>query len=135
VLPLSLALALFLDMRLPARNVIRTIVLLPTVTSAVVIATMWTFILHPANGVLNAALHLIGLGPFDFLTDSHQALPSLMLMALWQQVGFAAVIFLAGLQNIPHDIIDAANVDGASALRRFFYVVLPVLGERRSWSS
>ncbi len=128
VIPLALALAVFLNSRLPARDVVRTIVLLPTVTSAVVVATMWTFILHPANGLLNAVLGSVGLGPFDFLTSRAEALPSLVLMMLWQQVGFAAVIFLSGLQNIPEDLIDAARVDGANAFERILFVVLPLLG-------
>lgn len=128
VVPLALALALLLNTRLPARALIRTIVLLPTITSAVVVATMWTLILHPTSGLLNGMLAQIGIGPFDYLTSQHQALPSLILMTLWQQVGFAAMIFLAGLQRIPPDLIDAARIDGASRLQRTLLITLPLLG-------
>lgn len=106
----------------------RTIVLLPTITSAVVVSTMWTFILHPNNGLLNAMFDLVGLGPFDYLTSTRQALPSLIVIMVWQQVGLAAVIFLAGLQNIPDDVHEAAELDGANAVKRLFYITLPLLG-------
>lgn len=133
VLPTSLFLALFLDSRLPARHLVRTLVLIPTITSSVVVATMWTFIFQPANGLLNSLLALLRIGPLDFLTSPYQALPSLILMTLWQQVGFAAVIYLAALQGIPAEIVEAARLDGASPVRRLLHVVLPLLGRTTSF--
>lgn len=127
ICPIGLGIALFLNARLPARGLFRTIVLLPTVTSAVVVSTMWTFILHPSNGLLNAALRPLGLGPFDYLTSTTEALPSLIMVMVWQQVGLAAVVFLAGLQGIPDDIYDAARIDGASPLLQFTSITLPLL--------
>lgn len=127
VVPLSFLLALYLDTEMPGRAAIRTIVFLPVVTSAVVIATMWTFLLNPANGLINSALRLIGLSAHDFLTDAHEALPSLIGVMLWQQLGFATVLFLGGLQNIPEHLHEAAVVDGASKLQRAWYVTIPLL--------
>jgi multiple sugar transport system permease protein/fructooligosaccharide transport system permease protein len=127
VVPLSFLLAVYLDGKLPARAVIRTIIFLPVVTSAVVVATMWTFLLEPNNGLIDSALSAIGLPRLDFLTSETQALPSVVLMMLWQQTGFATVLFLAGLQGIPPELEDAASVDGASARQRLLFVTLPLL--------
>ncbi len=128
VIPLSFLLAVYLNGRLPMRAVVRTVVFLPVVTSAVVIATMWTFLLDPANGLINGALSGLGLPRLAFLTSKSQALPSVVLVTVWQQLGFATVLFLSGLQGIPSELEDAARVDGASGLQRLRYVVLPLMG-------
>lgn len=96
-------------------------------TSAVVVATMWTFLLEPNNGLINSALSAVGLPRAAFLTSRSQALPAVVLMMLWQQTGFATVLFLSGLQGIPRDLEDAASVDGATTLQRLLYVILPLL--------
>jgi ABC-type sugar transport system permease subunit len=93
----------------------------------VVIATMWTFLLDPSNGLIDNALAMIGLPKLAFLTSQSQALPSIVGMMLWQQTGFATVLFLAGLQGIPHDVEDAARIDGCSAVQRLWHVVIPLL--------
>ncbi|MBI1776337.1 MAG: sugar ABC transporter permease [Proteobacteria bacterium] len=127
VVPAGLSLALILDTELPARALIRTIILVPVVSSAVVVATIWTFLLDPANGLINGLLAWIRLGPYGFLTDRSLALPALVVMTLWQQVGFAAILFLAGLQAIPVELGEAALVDGATKPQRFWHVTLPLL--------
>jgi multiple sugar transport system permease protein/fructooligosaccharide transport system permease protein len=127
VVPVSFLLAAYLNSALPARAIVRTIVFLPVVTSAVVIATMWTFLLEPDNGLINSVLSAVGLPRLDFLTSPTQALPSLVIMMLWQQTGFATVLFLSGLQAIPQELEDAAAVDGASAVQRLWHVILPLL--------
>jgi ABC-type sugar transport system permease subunit len=128
VIPLSFLLAVYLNGRLPLRAVIRTVVFLPVMTSAVVIATMWTFLLDPANGLLNGALAGLGLPRLAFLTSKLQALPSVILVTVWQQLGFATVLFLSGLQGIPAELEDAARVDGASNWQFLRHVVVPLLG-------
>ncbi|WP_428483217.1 carbohydrate ABC transporter permease [Rhodopila sp.] len=128
VIPLSFLLAVYLNGRLPMRAVVRTVVFLPVVTSAVVIATMWTFLLDPANGLINGALAGLDLPRLAFLTSKAQALPSVVLVTVWQQLGFATILFLSGLQGIPAELEDAARVDGASGLQRLRHVVLPLLG-------
>ncbi len=127
VVPVAFLLATYLNGRLPARALIRTIVFLPVVTSAVVIATMWTFLLEPNNGLVNSVFGAFGLPRLEFLTSKTQALPSIVLMMLWQQTGFATVLYLSGLQSIPHDLDDAASVDGASAWQRLRHVTLPLM--------
>jgi multiple sugar transport system permease protein/fructooligosaccharide transport system permease protein len=127
VVPLSFLLAVYLNGVLPARGLVRTIVFLPVMTSAVVVATMWTFLLEPNNGLINSALSAVGLPRLAFLTSSAQALPSVVLMMLWQQTGFATVLYLAGLQGIPRELEDAASIDGASAAQRLRFVTLPLL--------
>jgi multiple sugar transport system permease protein/fructooligosaccharide transport system permease protein len=127
VIPVSFAIAIYLNGRLPARAIVRTVVFLPVVTSVVVIATMWTFLLDPANGLINNALATIGLPRGEYLTSKSQALPSIIGMMLWQQTGFATVLFLSGLQAIPRDLEDAARVDGCGPWQRIRFVVIPLL--------
>ena len=127
VIPVSFAIAIYLNGRLPARAIVRTVVFLPVVTSVVVIATMWTFLLDPANGLINSALGTLGLPRGEYLTNKSQALPSIIGMMLWQQTGFATVLFLSGLQGIPRDLEDAARVDGCGPWQRIRFVVIPLL--------
>ncbi|WP_401000723.1 carbohydrate ABC transporter permease [Agromyces sp. GXQ0307] len=124
--PLGFLLAVYLNAKLPARGLIRTMVFLPVVTSAVVVATMWGFILNQ-SGLLNSALASAGLGPVNFLTNTSLALPSIILLSVWQQVGLAAVIFLGGLQAIPEEIKEAASVDGAGPFRRLISITIPLV--------
>jgi ABC-type sugar transport system permease subunit len=88
---------------------------------------MWTFLLDANNGLINSALSAISLPRGVFLTDKLQVLPSVVLMVVWQQTGFATVLFLAGLQGIPRELEDAASVDGASGFQRLRYIILPLL--------
>ncbi len=127
VIPVSFLVAVYLNGQLPARAIVRTVVFLPVVTSAVVIATMWVFLFDPTNGLVNSAFALVGLPRMAFLTSKMQALPSIIFMMLWQQTGFATVLFLSGLQGIPGDLEDAARVDGCSAWQRLRHVVIPLL--------
>lgn len=128
VVPLALLIALFLDTRLPGRGLVRTMTFLPVVTSVAAVATMWTFLLDPTNGLINAGIKLLGASPLAFLTDKSQALPAIIAMIIWQQIGFAAVLFLSGLQSIPPELTDAAKIDGADALQRLRKIVIPLLG-------
>lgn len=124
--PLGFLLAVYLNTHVPARGIIRTLVFLPVVTSTVVVATMWGFILNQ-SGLANSALGAAGLGPFNFLTDTGLALPAVILMSAWQQIGLAAVMFLGGLQSIPDDVQEAASVDGVGPIRRLFSITLPLV--------
>ena len=127
VVPVSFLLAIFLNGRLPARALVRTVVFLPVVTSAVVIATIWTFLLEPGHGLIDGGLAAMGLPRLAFLTSAQQALPSLVLMTLWQQAGFATVLFLSGLQAIPAELESAAAVDGATPFQRLRLVTMPLM--------
>ncbi len=98
----------------------------PVVTSIVAVAVVWRYILQP-DGLLNTALAAIGIAGPNWLNDPAFALPSLILMAVWRNVGTLMVIFLAGLQAVPEDVTEAAIMDGASPWRRLVSVTLPLL--------
>ncbi|MDR5700442.1 carbohydrate ABC transporter permease [Agromyces aerolatus] len=126
VVPTSFLLAVYLNGRLPARALIRTMIFLPVVTSSVVVATLFLFMLAQ-QGLVNGALQSIGLGPIPFLTDPAFALPAIILMSVWQQVGLAAVLFLGGLQGIPEEVQEASVVDGAGPVRRLVSITIPLV--------
>lgn len=124
----SLGLALLLNRsRMPGLGLLRTIFYLPSITSFVAIALVWQWIYNPDFGLFNYALSLLGLGPLPWLHDPATALLSLMLMAIWIQAGYQMVIFLAGLQNIPAYLYEAARIDGAGPWQRFVHITLPQL--------
>ncbi len=106
----------------------RVILFLPQVIATVVVATLWAGILAP-NGLLNQALHGVGLGAFTkaWLGDFDTALPAIGLVGAWIQTGFCLVVFLAGTAQIPHELYEAARVDGAGPVHEFFAVTLPGL--------
>lgn len=127
VIPSSFLMAVYLNGKLPARGIVRTIIFLPVVTSLVVIATMWTLLLDPSNGLINSVFTSAGLPRMDFLTSKDQALLSIIIMTVWQQLGFATVLFLGGLQSIPEELYEAARVDGASRIRQHISVTIPLV--------
>ncbi|GHC71074.1 ABC transporter permease [Limoniibacter endophyticus] len=127
VIPVAFSLALFLNSKLPARGLVRTMIMLPVVTSSVVVATMWSFLLDPSNGLINGVLNILGVTNQPFLTSTSQALPALIAMTLWQQVGFGAILFLAGLQGLPVELTEAARIDGATRRQVLWNVTIPLL--------
>ena len=82
---------------------------------------------HARYGLINYALGAFGIDPIDWLGDPHWAMPAIILFAVWKSFGYNMVILLAGLQSIPRELYEAARIDGASALKQFRYVTLPVL--------
>lgn len=125
--PLGLGLALLLNIKRRGVMLLRSVVFIPVVTSVVIVTTMWTFIYAPSGGLANGVLHAVHLPMLKFTTEHNQALPSLVIMTLWEEVGFSMMLFLAGLQSIPVEYEEAAAVDGAGAFRRFWSIVLPLL--------
>jgi multiple sugar transport system permease protein len=125
----SLAAALLLNARLVRfKSFFRTIYFLPFVTTLVAVAIVWRYLYHTKYGLLNYALGHVGIGPIDWLGDPHWAMPSIILLSIWKQFGYNMLIFIAGLQAIPQDLYDAAEIDGAGPVRSFFNVTLPLLG-------
>ncbi|HKJ87545.1 MAG TPA: sugar ABC transporter permease, partial [Gammaproteobacteria bacterium] len=128
---LALGLALLLDRPLRGMVVFRTLFFLPVVFPMSLVAVVWTLIYAPGpDGLMNAALGTLTLGawtPVDFLNDPRWALPALMLLSVWQGVGFQMVILLAALQGVPASLHEAARMDGAGPVRRFRHVTLPQL--------
>ncbi|HEV2530799.1 sugar ABC transporter permease [Phenylobacterium sp.] len=125
----SLGAALLLDSRLVRfKPFFRTALFAPVVTTLVAVAVIWRYLLHARYGLINYALGEIGIGPIDWLGDPHWAMPAIVIFAVWKNFGYNMIIFVAGLQTIPQDLYEAARIDGASALRRFWHVTLPGLG-------
>jgi multiple sugar transport system permease protein len=134
VVPLQTAFALLLAMlinqRIKGVNLFRTLYFMPVVVPMVVVSVVWFFLYNPGVGTINAFLEAISfgrLGPQGWLSDSKLAFPSIMLLSIWQGVGFQMVIFLAGLQEIPAELYEAAEVDGCSRVQRFIFITLPQL--------
>ncbi len=127
VLILALLLALALNTKIRGRGVFRTIYFIPVVMSWVVVSVIWKLIFH-RNGLFNTTfLHPFGVGPKNWLTDMSLASDAIVMMSVWKEVGFFMVIFLAGLQNVRGDLLEAAKVDGAGALQAFRSITLPLL--------
>lgn len=123
----GLALALALNVRLRGRNILRGVYFLPVVTSWIVVALVWRWLLNPSVGVVNATLAVFGIDGPGWWTDPAWAMPSIILASAWKDLGFVMIILLAGLQAIPQEMYEAAKVDGAGPWRRLFGVTLPLL--------
>ena len=124
----SLGAALLLDARLVRfKGFFRALLFIPVVTTLVAVAVVWRYVYHPRYGLLNYGLSLLGIAPIDWLGDPHWAMPAIILMAVWKNFGFNMVIFIAGLQNIPERLYEAASIDGADAWQQFRHVTLPML--------
>lgn len=124
---LGLCVAVALNRKLRYRNLFRSLYFVPVVTSWVVAALAWQWLLNPANGLVNHWLSLIGVHGPGWWASTTWAMPSIIIASAWKDLGFVMVILLAGLQGVPHDLLDAARVDGASAWKRFWRVTFPLL--------
>ncbi len=128
---LALGLALLLNRPLKAMALFRTLFFMPVVFPMSLVAVVWTLIYAPStNGLMNALLKSVTLGfwtPKDFLHEPMLALPAIMLLSLWQGMGFQMVIILAGLQSIPSVLYEAAAIDGSNKWNQFLHVTLPQL--------
>ncbi len=106
----------------------RTVYFLPTITAIVAISVVWKWLYAGGTyGLINYVLVKLGIPPVDWLTNPKTTLPAIMLMSIWGGVGYNFIIFLAGLQGIPRTIYEAAEIDGASGLRNFWHITLPLL--------
>jgi ABC-type sugar transport system permease subunit len=126
---IGLLLAIFLWRRPLGFTLFRTTYFMPQVLSSVVIAIVWGWIYNPIFGLLNASLDKVGLESLTrgWLGDPDVALYAVLVAAIWAEVGFVFVVFLAGLQNVSRDLLEAATIDGANAWQRFWDVTLPQL--------
>jgi ABC-type sugar transport system permease subunit len=129
VVPLALLIASALNMRgIRGRDFFRLVFFLPVVLSPVMIALVFTIILDKNYGLLNAALHgLFGMPPIDFLGSPVWAKISVIMLVLWRWTGYLVIYFLAGLRNIPAELYEAAELDGARTLNRFRHITIPML--------
>lgn len=123
----GLGLSLLLNLKLAGMNIFRTILFIPSVLSGVAVAILWVSLLNPDVGAVNYVLREIGIAnPPRWLGSPTWAIPSMVIVGLWG-VGGGAIIYLAGLQNIPPQLYEAAKVDGADAWQRFWNITWPML--------
>jgi multiple sugar transport system permease protein len=122
----SLGLALLLNQSLKGISVYRTVFYLPAVTSGVATAILWTWIFNGTYGVLNLALAQVGIQGPNWLFDLNWSMPALILMSFWG-AGQAMIIYLAGLQDVPVHLYEAAEVDGATTMQKFLRITVPIL--------
>lgn len=125
---LGMVIAVALNRRIRLVAFYRTCIFVPFVASAAATGILATFVFNPQFGAANELLRRVGLPQQLFLEDPNQAMAVICLIALWGQVGFTVVVYLAALQDIPRDLVDAALVDGASSAQVFRHVTLPQLG-------
>ncbi len=125
---LSLLLAIALNQKIRGITVYRTAYFMPVVSSSVAVALVWTWIFNGNFGILNSFLWAIGFNnPPDWLNSTRWALPAIMIGNLWKNVGFTMVIYLAGLQAIPKQLYEAAEIDGASWWVKFRHITVPMV--------
>jgi multiple sugar transport system permease protein len=130
--PLTMALALAVAVGLNSgitrlRTFFRVGYYLPVVTSIVAVAVVWRFLLEPDSGIVNTLLGYVGVDGPSWLRDKPFAMPALIVMSAWRNMGTLVVIFLAGLQTVPKDLHEAAAIDGAGAWGRFRHITLPMM--------
>ena len=123
----GLGVALLLNAALPAQRLFRAIYFLPVISSWVAVSLLWKWILNPADGLLDRMLAAIGIEGPGWWTSPQWAMPAIVLASVWKDLGYVAVLLLAGLQAIPNDLQEAAQLDGAGAWRRLRSVTLPLL--------
>ncbi len=125
---LSLLLAVLLNKQLHGRNVFRSLAFLPSVCSSVAVALIWAPLLESSeNGLVNHLLSVVGIDVVPFLISPSWAMPSVIFVGLWKELGYFMVIFLAGLQGIPRSYYEAASIDGANSRDVFFHITVPLI--------
>ena len=126
-LPLSLAVSLLLSKKVKGIGVYRTAFFLPLALSPAMAAVVWLFLLNPNVGYLNYLLSLVGIRGPHWRTDPTWALPALIMVTVWKELGFNTIVFVAGLQNVSDDLYEAAEIDGARSWARFRYITIPMI--------
>ena len=127
VVVLGLAFAIYVNQRWPLAGLVRTLFFSPYVVSATVIGLVWVWILDTQYGIVNSYLKLFGISAVPWLTSANWSLIGVSVASIWWDLGLAFILFLAALQDVPRDLYDAAEVDGASLWQRLWYVTLPQL--------
>jgi multiple sugar transport system permease protein len=125
---LSLVAAILLNQNIKGRAFYRALYYLPSLTPIVALAILWRWLLQPQVGLVNTMLYQVGISGPGWLTDRNWAIPALILVALWASIGGGRmIIFLAGLQGVPKELYESAEIDGANAVQRFFKITLPLI--------
>jgi multiple sugar transport system permease protein len=123
----SLLIAATLNRKIKGLGFFRTAVFLPLAVSSVVMAVVWRFVFDTDNGLVNIMLGWIGVGPIPWLVDPKWAMVSLCLVSIWKSVPFATAVLLAAMQGVSEELYEAAKIDGAGEMRRFFAITVPLI--------
>ena len=128
LIALGLVMATIINKYIYGGGVVRTMIFIPYIASVVAVCTVWMVLLQPSYGPVNEFFRSIGIAnPPGWLADFKWSLPSIMIIYVWQQVGYYSIVFLAGLKGLPEDVYEAAKVDGASSIRQFFSLTVPLI--------
>jgi len=127
VVVLGLSFAIYVNQRWPLAGLVRVLFFSPYVVSATVIGLVWVWILDTQFGIVNSYLKAVGIGAIPWLTSMNWSLIGVSIASVWWDLGLAFILFLAALQDVPKDLYDAAEVDGASLWQRLWFVTLPQL--------
>jgi len=127
VMSLAILLAVILNQKLRAKNFYRSLIFSPYITPMVVIAIIWMWIYNPEFGLANYFLQLVGLPKLNWLRSMSLALPSIIFLTVWKDMGYYMILYLAGLQGIPGSLYESAEIDGAGGFRKFRSITLPLL--------
>jgi multiple sugar transport system permease protein len=122
----GILLAMLLNMRVRGLSAFRTIFFLPSITPVVATAIVWLWMFNPRNGIVNFVLEIVGIRGPGWMGSPEWAKPALILMSLWG-LGGAVVIYLAALQSVPRELLEASELDGANTTQRIWYVTLPMI--------
>jgi len=124
---ISLVFAVLLNREMYGRGIFRAIFFLPMVASSVSVALLWLPLFETSNGILNVMLNAVGLKGLSWIYSQETAMMSVVMVALWKEIGYYMVMFLAGLQGIPATYYEAAEIDGASPIHTFFQITVPLI--------
>jgi ABC-type sugar transport system permease subunit len=127
VFVLGMIVALSLEAFRRGGGLLRVIIYFPTLQASLIVALIWTFVVHPDFGLLNVAIRALSGAKVNFLGDPSFAMPTIAMIEVWKGLGFWAILFYSGLLALPRDLYYAAELDGAGAVRRFFSLTLPLL--------
>ena len=128
LIALGLVMATIINKYIYGGGVVRTMIFIPYIASVVAVCTVWMVLLQPSYGPVNEFFRSIGIAnPPGWLADFKWSLPSIMIIYVWQQVGYYSIVLLAGLKGLPEDVYEAAKVDGASSIRQFFSLTVPLI--------
>ncbi|WNR46079.1 carbohydrate ABC transporter permease [Paenibacillus roseipurpureus] len=131
---LALILAVFVHSKVYGKEYFKVAFFIPYISSIIALGAVWSALFHPSQGPINQFLLRVGVeNPPKWLADSHYSLVAIIIIAIWAAIGYKMIIFIAGLSNIPDELYEAANIDGASQTQQFFNITLPLLGPTLSF--
>jgi len=127
VMVTGLFVALLMNGKIKGKGAFRTAFFIPVVSSWIAVALLWTWLFNPKFGLINYILALIGIAGPAWLYDPNWAMTAVIMTSVWKDTGFVMMLFLAGLQDIPQSLLEAASIDGATTVKRFFRITIPML--------